>query len=72
MDDDKKNTHQFSDAFKNFSGNNCRNCRGMRAVIDSFEFYTIHFLMTKKNFGTNFIKSRALFRVAQPMKKKIK
>ena len=38
----------------------------IRAVIDCFETYTIHFLMKKKIFETNFIMSRASFWVAQP------
>ena len=32
---------QFSEFFENFSGSNGRNRRGMRAVIDSFEIYTL-------------------------------
>ena len=46
--------------------------RGMKAVIDSFEIYTINFLMKKKTkIETNFIVSRALFWIAQPKQKKI-
>ena len=44
----------------------------IRAVIDSFETYTINSLMKKKIFETNSIMSRALFWVAQPKRKKIK
>ena len=61
----KNDLQQFSDFFENFSGSNGRNRREIRAVIDSFETYTIHFLMKKKIFETNFIMSRALFWVAQ-------
>ena len=44
----------------------------MKAVIDSFEIYTINFLMKKKKkIETNFIVSRALFWIAQPKQKKI-
>ena len=49
---------------KNFFDNNGRNHRGIRAIIDSFEIYTINSLM-KKKFEINFIVSRALFWVAQ-------
>ena len=49
MDDHKKNDlHQFSDFFENSSGSNGRNRREIRAVIDSFETYTINSLMKKK------------------------
>ena len=44
MDDHKKMTHQFSDFFESFSGSNGLNHLGMRAVIDSFEIYSIQFL----------------------------
>ena len=62
----KNDLQQFSDFFENFSGSNDRNRREIRAVIDSFETYTINSLMKKKIFETNFIMSRALFWVAQP------
>ena len=61
---------QFSDFFETFSGSNGQNRREIRAVIDSFETYTINSLMKKKVFETNFIMSRALFWVAQPKQKK--
>ena len=66
MDDHKKMTHEFSDFFENFSGSNGRNRHEIRAVIDSFETYTINSLMKKKFFETNSVMSRALFWVAQP------
>ena len=62
----KNDLQQFSDFFENLSGSNGRNRREIRAVIDSFETYTINSLMKKKIFETNFIMSRALFWVAQP------
>ena len=62
----KNDLKQFLDYSENFSGSNGRNRREIRAVIDSFETYTINSLMKKKIFETNFIISRALFWVAQP------
>ena len=53
-------THQFSDFLENFAGSNGRNRRGIRAVINSVEIYTVNFIM-----------SRADFWVAQPKLKKI-
>ena len=41
----------------------------LRAVIDSFEIYTINSLI-KKNFETNIIMSIASLLVAQPKQKK--
>ena len=62
IDEHKKNDLQeFSDFFEYFSGSNGRNRREIRAVIDSFETYTINSLMKKKIFATNSIISRALF-----------
>ena len=55
--------------FENLSGSNSRNRREIRAVIDTFEIYTINSLM-KKNCESNFIVFRALFCVAQPKQKK--
>ena len=43
----------------------------IRAVIDSFEIYTINSLIENKNFKTDFIMSIALFWVAQPIKKNL-
>ena len=62
----KNDLQPFSDFLENFSGSNGRNRREIRALIDSFETYTINSLMKKKIFETNFIMSRALFWVAQP------
>ena len=42
--------NQFPDFFENFSGSNSQNRRGMRAVIDAFEIYTINSLMKKQIF----------------------
>ena len=67
MDDHKKMTYNNFQIFKkNFSASNGRNRREIRAVIDSFETYTINSLMKKKIFETYFIMSRAVFWVAQP------
>ena len=68
----KNYLQQLSDFFENFTGSNGRNRREIRAVIDSFEIYTINSLMKKKIFETNFIISRALFWVAQSKWRKLK
>ena len=68
----KDDLQQFPDFFENFFGSHGRNRREIRAVIDSFETYTINSLMKKNIFETNFIVSRALFRVAQPKQTKLK
>ena len=66
----KNDLHQFADFFENFSGSNGRNRRELRAIIDSFEIYTINYLMKITIFKTNFMMSRTLFWVAQPKQKK--
>ena len=66
MDDHKKLLTRIFRFFENFSGSNGRNRREIRAVIDSFETYTMNSLMRKKIFETSSIMSRALFSVAQP------
>ena len=61
---------QFSDLKKNFTGSNGRNRRRLRAVIDSFEIYTINSFIKKIIFENNSITSRALFWVVQSKQKK--
>ena len=57
--------------FGNFSGSNDRNHRGMRAVIDSFEIYTIHYLMDNQFLNQfHHVQSLAQPTKAQPKQKK--
>ena len=55
-----KKIHQFSDFLINFTARYGQNHRGVRAVIDSLEIYTINSVM-KKKIETTFIMFVALF-----------
>ena len=57
--------------FKKIVRQQCSKSLWLRAIIDSFEFYTINSFM-KKKIKNNFIMFKTLFWVAQPKQKKLK